>query len=286
MKKIISLAVFFILLGGVALAQKKEASLLGICSAKALEAEPYGSWYNSGFKEYEPQPQVIEQIKKLDPAKFTMRIFFGSWCGDSKRELPRMMKVLKAAGFSEKNIQLIGVSDSLPTYKQSPKREEKGLNIYRVPTFIVYQKEKEVGRIIEFAVESLERDLHKILAGQPYTPNYKSLQQIGTWHTQGVLADANVNPRGLADQIRSAVIREGELNSAGYILLGRGDVNEAITVFRVNVNLYPESSNCFDSLGEAYLAAGLKEKSKACYEYAVELNPKNENAVSQLAKLK
>lgn len=286
MKKIIPLILFFALLGIEARAQKKEPSLLGVCSVRALETAPYSEWYTAGYGGYEPQSQIIEQIKKLDPSKNSVRIFFGSWCGDSKRELPKMMKVLKAAGFTEKNVQLIGVYDSLAVYKQSPNREEKGQNIYRVPTLVVYQKEKEVGRIVEYAVESLERDLFKIMAGQPYKPNYKSFPQLSIWAQQGVLSDANVNPRGLAEDIRSSVSRESDLNSYGYVLLGRKEIKEAITVFRINVNLFPWSSNCFDSLGEAYLLAGMKENSLACYQQAVELDPKNENAAAQLAKLK
>ena len=72
-----------------------------------------------------------------------------------------MMSVLKSAGFPEENIQLLGVYDSMAVYKQGPNREEKGLNIYRVPTFIVYQKRQRDGRIVEYPVESLERDLLK-----------------------------------------------------------------------------------------------------------------------------
>jgi tetratricopeptide (TPR) repeat protein len=69
------------------------------------------------------------------------------------------------------------------------------------------------------------------------------------------------------------------------VLLRRKDVNEAITVFRMNVSLFPQSSNCFDSLGEAYLIAGLKDKSKACYQRVLELDPQNVNAKEQLEKM-
>ena len=264
---------------------QKDPRLLGICAIKDLEREPYAAWYKPGYENYIPAPEIIAQLKKSNPSTFTLKIVFGSWCGDSKRELPKMMKVLHAAGFPEKNIQLIGVYDSLDVYKQAPKREEKGLNIYRVPTFIVYQKDKEVGRIVEYAVESLERDLLKIVSGQPYTHNYKGYAKINTWLAQGILSDANVNPRGLAESIRAEVSRETELNSCGYVLLMRKDLKEAITVFRINTNLYPYSPNCFDSLGEAYLAAGDKESSKACYERVLQLDPKNENAKAQLEKL-
>ncbi|NOT77170.1 MAG: hypothetical protein HOP08_19780 [Cyclobacteriaceae bacterium] len=285
MRKHILLLVFFIVCISAA-AQKRDERLLGYCQASDLQREPYSVWYKPGYTGYVPNAEVVAQLKKSVPEKFTIKIVFGSWCGDSKRELPRMMKVLHEAGFAEKNIQLLGVYDSLEVYKQGPKREEKGLNIYRVPTFIVYQKEKEVGRIVEFQVESLERDLLKIITGQSYTHNYKGYARINAWLAQGILSDDNVSPRGLADQIRTDIGRETDLNSCGYVFLMRKDVKEAITVFRINVNLFPQSANCFDSLGEAYLAAGNKESSKACYQRVLEIDPVNENAKAQLAKLK
>jgi len=264
---------------------QKEPRLLGTCTAKDLGQQPYATWYNPNYESYIPTNEIIGELKNLRPEKFTLKIVFGSWCGDSRRELPRMMKVLNAIGFPEKNIQLIGVYDSMAVYKQAPKREEQGLNIYRVPTFIVYKKNEEIGRIVEYPVESLERDLLKILRGQPYLPNYKGYPQINAWLKQGLLSDPNVDPRGLSQQIRNDIAREGELNSCGYVLLRRNEVNEAITVFRINTSLFPHSANCFDSLGEAYLVAGLKDKSKTCYQRVLELDPQHANAKAQLEKL-
>ncbi len=284
MKKII-LTVALLFICCVAFTQQKEKSLLGACSSYALEQEPYKAWFQPNYTNYIPQPQVIDQLKK-SIHKFSFKIVFGSWCGDSKRELPRMIKILRITGVSENQLQLLGVSDSMAVYKQAPHREEKDLHVYRVPTFIVYHKGKEVGRIVEYAVETLERDLLKIIKGEAYAPNYKSYPQVNAWLAQGVLTDVNANPRGLAEQIRSLVSRESDLNACGYVLLMRGEVQEAITVFRINVNLFPQSSNCFDSLGEAYLMAGLKANSIASYERAVELDSKNENASKQLAMLK
>jgi tetratricopeptide (TPR) repeat protein len=283
MKRFILLSFLMILvLGAVA---QKDPRLLGICAPADFTREPYAAWYKPNYENYTPAADILAQLKKAASSTFTIKIIFGSWCGDSKRELPKMMKVLNAAGFAEKNIQLIGVYDSLEVYKQAPKREEKGLHIYRVPTFIVYQKDKEIGRIVEYPVESLERDLLKIVSGQPYTHNYKSYAQINTWLTQGLLSDANINPRGLAQHIRNDVGRETDLNSCGYVLLMRNDVKEAIHVFQINTNLFPYSANCFDSLGEAYLTAGMKDNAKACYQRALELDPKSENAKAQLEKL-
>lgn len=283
MKRFILLSAFIVItFNSVA---QKDPRLLGICTVKDFEREPYATWYKPNYENYTPTAEIITQLKKLAPSTFTLKIVFGSWCGDSKRELPKMMKVLNAAGFPEKNIQLIGVYDSLEVYKQAPKHEEKGLNVFRVPTFIVYQKDKEIGRIVEYPVESLERDLLKIVSGQLYTHNYKSFAQINTWLAHGLLSDANINPRGLAQQIRNDVGRETDLNSCGYVLMAQKLFREAINLFTINVTLYPQSSNCYDSLGEAYLVAGMKDAAKSCYQYAVELNPKNENAKTQLEKL-
>lgn len=285
MKKILALTAFVFMFSHL-WAQQPAKPLVGICSLTDFLQQPFAEWYSPGYEHYQPNAAVVAQLKKLKPEKTTLKIVFGSWCGDSKRELPRMLKTLHAAGFTDKNIQLIGVYSDSEKYKQAPNREEKELNVYRVPTFIVYQNNKEIGRINEYPVESLERDLQKILSGQAYSPSYKSFTQINEWLTSGLLADENASPRGLADQVRKAVSSESELNSCGYVLMARGNLKEAITILRTNVYLYPESSNCFDSLGEAYAKAGLNDNALFCYERAVELDPKNENAIAQVAKLK
>ena len=67
---------------------------------------------------------------------------------------------------------------------------------------------------------------------------------------------------------------EEELNTLGYQLLRRGDKKEAIEVFKLNVEAFPESWNVYDSLGEAYLADGKKELAMQNYRRSVELKPK------------
>ena len=71
---------------------------------------------------------------------------------------------------------------------------------------------------------------------------------------------------------------EGDVNGLGYVLLRRGAVEEAIVVFERNTVDYPESSNVWDSLGEALRAAGRLEESIAMYDRAARMDPANENA--------
>ncbi len=96
----------------------------------------------------------------------------GTWCKDSKREVPRFYKILENAKFQKNKISLIGVDSTKENYKKSPTGEEKGLNIIRVPTFIFYKNGIDVNRIIEYPIESLEKDLLKIIKGETYIPNY------------------------------------------------------------------------------------------------------------------
>ena len=67
---------------------------------------------------------------------------------------------------------------------------------------------------------------------------------------------------------------EGEFNSLGYRYLNHEKFDEAITVFKLNVKMNPESWNVYDSLGEAYIKAGKKEEAMECYKKALKLNPK------------
>jgi CubicO group peptidase (beta-lactamase class C family) len=79
---------------------------------------------------------------------------------------------------------------------------------------------------------------------------------------------------------------EGTLNELGYALMGENKLDDAIKVFQLNVQEYPQGWNCYDSLGEAYMKAGQKELAIQNYEKSVELNPQNTNGVEMLKKLR
>ncbi|HEX8155599.1 MAG TPA: tetratricopeptide repeat protein, partial [Thermoanaerobaculia bacterium] len=72
--------------------------------------------------------------------------------------------------------------------------------------------------------------------------------------------------------------REPELNALGYSLLQAGRAADAVEVFKLNVEAFPQSANTYDSLGEAYAAAGNKELALANYRKSLELDPRNANA--------
>ena len=79
---------------------------------------------------------------------------------------------------------------------------------------------------------------------------------------------------------------ESQLNALGYRLLNMKKVREAIEVFKLNVEAYPQSANVYDSLGQAYMVNGDKELAIRNYQRAVELNAQNTNAIEMLKKLR
>jgi len=80
--------------------------------------------------------------------------------------------------------------------------------------------------------------------------------------------------------------QERLLNNLGYNLIRQGKFKEAIRVFQLNVEAYPQSSNVYDSLGEAYMNNGDKALAIENYEKALKLDPGNTNAVQMLNKLR
>ncbi len=150
-------------------APKVKTMLVGKEDRTALEQPPFGSWYNTNYARYKTDdaliPEITEEIEGV-----TITTFMGTWCGDSKRETPRMFKILDNASFSKKDLTLITVDRT----KKKPTEFTAGNNIIRVPTFIFKKDGKEIGRIVERPVESLEADMLKILKGESYKHAYEN----------------------------------------------------------------------------------------------------------------
>jgi len=81
------------------------------------------------------------------------------------------------------------------------------------------------------------------------------------------------------------VLNENQMNRLGYDLMSALRVKYAIEVFKQNVEDYPQSSNVYDSLGEAYMNIGEKDLAIKNYQRSLELDPKNTGAVEALKKL-
>ena len=91
----------------------------------------------------------------------------------------------------------------------------------------------------------------------------------------------NLNDKFTATEI----IPEHSMNAIGYSLLQKKQVQAAITIFKLNAEIYPDSWNVYDSLGEAFMKNGDKKLAIKNHSKSLELNPQNENAVEMLKNL-
>jgi thiol-disulfide isomerase/thioredoxin len=115
-------------------------------------------WFEDNYKRYFPNDSIINQIKEF-PYELKVLVFMGTWCDDSKNEVPKFFKISQALQFHENQVKLIAVDRN----KHCDSIDISSYKIELVPTFIFYKNEKEIGRIIESPKETLEKDLLKIM---------------------------------------------------------------------------------------------------------------------------
>jgi hypothetical protein len=135
--------------------------ILGYFKPVRLTSYPYSTWYQKGYDDYQIKSDVLNKLLDINKDDISIKVVMGVWCPDSRREVPRFMRILDVWHFPESRLVFIGVDDA----KQSPVGEYTGLKIERVPTFILYKNNIEAGRIIENPVTSLEQDMVNILTG-------------------------------------------------------------------------------------------------------------------------
>ena len=159
----------------VVINENNQTVLLGNCAPQMLLIEPFSTWFIPNYNNSQIDSSYSIAISKAFKNK-RMEIFAGTWCGESKADLPKMLKILKAANIDSTQIKLIFLNNTAAQYKQSPGHEEAGKNIVRTPTYIIYNAQKEMGRIIDSPVETFEKDLLKILRSEPYQPHFYDLK--------------------------------------------------------------------------------------------------------------
>lgn len=126
-----------------------------------------------------------------------------------------------------------------------------------------------------------------ILNGQPFDPPKRSVAEaLYKVAVERGAASAVAEYRKLkAENSPTFDFSEAELNKLGYQLAGMKRRKDAIEIFKLNVEMFPNSANPYDTLGEAYLEDGQKELALANYKKAAELDPKNANALLIVRRL-
>jgi thiol-disulfide isomerase/thioredoxin len=112
--------------------------------------------FQQSYEQFQLSDFEITQIKSW-PSDLYIDVYFGSWCHDSAREVPRFLKMVA------ENPSIFKRLIALDYDKSEPKGSAKSHDIKYTPTFIVYQNNKEIGRIIERPNVSLTADISAML---------------------------------------------------------------------------------------------------------------------------
>lgn len=227
--------------------------LLGHGSPGFLMHPNYLAWYRPSFDSYLPDQAALTALAPLLAGR-RMEIFMGTWCGDSRREVPRMLKLLQQAGMDSTAISLVFVNNATEAYKQSPQHEERGKNIHRVPTFILYNGQRELGRIVESPQVSLEQDMLSILRTGNYQPRYAA---VAYWTTRVPNRSKPISEQALAAIAKNThPLHYGEFNTYAYVQAAAGALTEAVNVARLNCLLFPGQASAWDTLADMLTRAG------------------------------
>ena len=147
--------------------------MLGEFNLEELKATKNKEWFTLSYEKYSPNPEALKKLtSEMKKENFHIEVYVGTWCPDSQREFPQLIKLLDQVNFDMDNLKLVGV-DRDKVVPNLSEAERKSLNIMNVPTIIVLdENSKELNRYVEFAQESLEEDLLKILSKQSYKHVY------------------------------------------------------------------------------------------------------------------
>lgn len=140
---------------------------IGEITREDLHKYPFQIYFDYNYGAYNLDAELLKAVEGIW-SDISIIIFMGSWCHDSQREIPALFKILDSIAFDASKIRMIALSKD----KSTPDKIEKKFSVTRTPTIIFYRSGKEIGRYVEHARTSLEKDILAILSGDDYEESY------------------------------------------------------------------------------------------------------------------
>ncbi len=140
---------------------KGKEILVGLASKSDFQKTPYKNWFDENYNNYNIDEKILNKLKPIIN-NYTFVVLMGTWCPDSREQVPVFFKILDKSGY----LKTVPIYTLIRKYKND--KIAQSYNIKRVPTIIVYQNGKEIGRMIEYPMESIEKDLKKIIIDKTY----------------------------------------------------------------------------------------------------------------------
>jgi tetratricopeptide (TPR) repeat protein len=179
----------------------------------------------------------------------------------------------------------VAVDPGPELYKQSPQHEEAGLNIHRVPTIIVYKNGKELQRIVESPVESLEQDLLNITTKSHYNARFELVAAVDKKLKKGVKKLKRAEAK-LLKTYKGKVSSLYELNTYAKVLRATGKNDEALAVLELNTKIFPKDKRVYISLSQQLLSLNRKQEGILALEQAITLAPNDQALKARLVQIK
>tara|TARA_R110000787_G_scaffold201935_1_gene312731 strand:- start:16652 stop:17542 length:891 start_codon:yes stop_codon:yes gene_type:complete len=256
--------------------KEKSPKLLGKINKEGLSSKNYSEWFVKNYDNYQPNSKITNQFKE-NLSEYTITMFLGTWCGDSKKEVPRFYKTLDAASFPLDRLTTIAVDSNRDHYKQSPGGEHEGMNIHRVPTIIFYKNGQEINRIVEHPSISFEEDISNII-NNDYVATYQIVTKTNAILTKMGVEKFNQKIKKVTKKVKPYAVKFSELNTYSSVLFYANKKEEGIAIARLNVGLYPEEDHGYVNLANKLYNSGNQEEAFTFYNKALAINPANKSA--------
>jgi thiol-disulfide isomerase/thioredoxin len=125
--------------------EKEKKSLVGILTEEQVTGDTSFHWYQANLKYYKLDSATVQAIRSKKD-KIHLVLFMGTWCHDSQQLVPKYFETLKAANFDSSHLTIIATDRN----KKTIAGLHHAYNLENVPTMIVLQNGKEVGRVVEY----------------------------------------------------------------------------------------------------------------------------------------
>ncbi len=249
---------------------------------------PYSALSAGNFAEAFKRPSQgdLDSMIQLDLqdrevlSELRLKVFIGTWCGDSKKWVPQILDYLKSQGMSEDQWEIIALHNSDSLYKQGPQQEEQAYMVHRVPTFIFEEEESEIGRIVESPITSVDIDIAQIVKGIPTKPRYSAANHCMKFFSKNPVWKFDKEFENLYRTCYEEVRKSNELNTLAYVYKARGEYDKALKVANLNSFLFRHEPKVHDTLAEMHACVAGQ-----CYEKVLKINPEDKHASRQLERI-
>jgi thiol-disulfide isomerase/thioredoxin len=134
--------------------------LKGLLRRSDIENDTSFKWFKGNMQYGTANAEAVNAFKEKG-SKFHVVVFFGTWCDDSQNLVPVFYRLVDKSGYPDENISLIGVDRAKTTLDNL----DKTFNITSVPTFIVMEDGKEIGRVVEYGkYGEIDKELGEIVS--------------------------------------------------------------------------------------------------------------------------